>query len=51
MSKTLQTVATYTSIGAKAQRTIEHSPEFSGIQKSESGRPDRQIPPGGFMTG
>ncbi|MFC4540893.1 hypothetical protein ACFO5R_02990 [Halosolutus amylolyticus] len=51
MSKILAIVATYTSIGAKVQRTIEHSPEFSGVQKSETGRPDRQAPAGGFLTG
>ncbi|SDR28342.1 hypothetical protein [Natronobacterium texcoconense] len=51
MSKLLTILATYSRIGAKAKRTIEHSPEFSGVQTSENGRPERQAPAGGFLTG
>ncbi|WP_247003575.1 hypothetical protein [Halosolutus gelatinilyticus] len=51
MSKTLTILAAHTRIGAKVQRTIEHSPEFSGVQRSETGRPERQVAPGGFLTG
>ncbi len=51
MSKILSTLAAQTSIGMKVKRTIDASPEFSGVQRSDTGRPDRQISPGGFLTG
>ena len=51
MSKILSTLAAQTSIGTKVTRAIAHSPEFSGVQRSDTGRPDRQVPPGGFLTG
>jgi len=51
MSKVLAILATHTKAGAKVQRTIEHSPSFSGVQTSENGRPETQVSPGGFLTG
>ena len=51
MSKILSILMAQTRVGAKVQRTIEHSPEFSGVQTSDTGRPDRQVSPGGFLTG
>ncbi|WP_176548144.1 hypothetical protein [Natrinema sp. CBA1119] len=51
MSNILAILATHTKAGAKVQRTIEHSPSFSGVQTSENGRPETQVSPGGFLTG
>lgn len=51
MSKIMAVLATHSGIAAKAQRAVEHSPEFSGVQTSDRGQPDRQIPAGGFLTG
>ncbi|SEW25536.1 hypothetical protein [Natrinema salifodinae] len=51
MSKILAILAAHTKFGAKVQRTIEHSPSFSGVQTSETGRPDTQAPAGGILTG
>ncbi|EMA29340.1 hypothetical protein [Halobiforma nitratireducens] len=51
MSKALAILSSYSGIAAKTQRTIEHSPDFSGVQTSDRGQPDRQVPAGGFLTG
>lgn len=51
MSKIMAVLATVTGFGAKARRTINHSPGFSGVQKGESGRPETSVPAGGFLTG
>ncbi|MGQ3412748.1 hypothetical protein [Natrinema versiforme] len=51
MSKILAVLAAHTKFGAKVQRTIEHSPSFSGVQTSDDGRPATQVSPGGFLTG
>ncbi|WP_222915374.1 hypothetical protein [Natrinema sp. SYSU A 869] len=51
MSKILAILAAHTETGAKVQRTIEHSPSFSGVQTSDNGHPETQVSPGGFLTG
>ncbi|SEQ80530.1 hypothetical protein [Natrinema salaciae] len=51
MSKILAILASTTKTGAKVQRTIEHSPSFSGVQTTDTGRPQTQVSPGGFLTG
>ncbi|WP_226004883.1 hypothetical protein [Natrinema salinisoli] len=51
MSKILAILATYTNTAAKVQRTIDHSPSFSGVQTSDDGQPETRVSPGGFLTG
>ncbi|WP_175607278.1 hypothetical protein [Natrinema saccharevitans] len=51
MSKMIAILATHTKTGAKVQRTIDHSPSFTGVQTSDDGRPATQVSPGGFLTG
>lgn len=51
MSKLMTLLTNYSRIGTRARRTIDNSPEFSGVQTSENGRPERQAPAGGFLTG
>ncbi|WP_306054897.1 hypothetical protein [Natronococcus wangiae] len=51
MSKIMSVLTTAAGITAKARRTINHSPQFSGVQRGENGRPDTQVPAGGFLTG
>ncbi|MFC4436167.1 MULTISPECIES: hypothetical protein [Natrialbaceae] len=51
MSKIMSVLTTAIGITAKVRRTIDHSPRFSGVQGGEDGRPDTQIPAGGFLTG
>ncbi|MFC4248699.1 hypothetical protein ACFOZ7_17500 [Natribaculum luteum] len=52
MSKISTILVTGVRTYAKVQRTIEHSPDFSGPQtNSRDGRPGRSLPAGGFLTG
>ncbi|AFZ72646.1 hypothetical protein [Natronobacterium gregoryi] len=51
MSKVLSVLASDSRTGARVKRRIGHSPQFSGVQTGDNGRPDRQVSPGGFLTG
>ncbi|ELY79130.1 hypothetical protein [Natrinema gari] len=51
MSEILAILAAYTKTGTKIQRTIDHSPSFSGVQTSDDGQPETRVSPGGFLTG
>lgn len=51
MSKIMSILTTTAVFGAKARRAIDNSPEFTGVQTSDDGRPETQAPAGGILTG
>ncbi|ELY59156.1 hypothetical protein C491_07441 [Natronococcus amylolyticus DSM 10524] len=44
-------LATTAMFGTKVRRAIDNSPEFTGVQTSDNGRPEAQAPAGGILTG
>lgn len=48
MSKIMSILTTTAVFGAKARRAIDNSPEFSGVQTSDDGRPEARLPVGGL---
>lgn len=51
MSKIMSILTTTVGFGVKARRAIDNSPEFTGVQTSDDGLPERQAPAGGVLTG
>ncbi|WP_293029250.1 hypothetical protein [Natronococcus sp.] len=51
MSKIMSVLTTTAVFGTKARRAINSSPDFTGVQTSDDGLPEKQAPAGGILTG